>query len=128
MIDCYFCHQEYRSHNQYNHHEPCPICPTKWKVSKTYTIYDDEGVLVNAQIYISRSKVISYPSMRFPGFMGTSYMQLGWDYQFRLDFADKKTYLTAINGDTFQKITEVTGFPITPENAEDKLSLYLTFS
>jgi hypothetical protein len=128
MIDCYFCGSEYEPQDKNRWHQSCPICPTKWKVDKTYTIYDDEGLLVNAQIYIKRSQVISYPAMRLPGLMGTSYLQLGWDYQFRLDFGIQKTILTAINGDTFQKITEVTGFPITPENAEDKLSLYLTFS
>ena len=128
MIDCYFCHEEYQEVNQYNHHQPCPHCSERWKNIKTYTVYDDEGILINAQIYVVRSKVIEYPTMRIPGLMTTGYMQLGWDYQFRLEFANQKTVLNATGNDNIQHIVDIPGFPVTPDNAENKLDLYLTFS
>ena len=49
-------------------------------------------------------------------------------YHFRLHIRDNFTMLGHPTTNAFNDICKITGFPVNPSNAEEKLKLYLLFS
>jgi hypothetical protein len=77
------------------------------------------------QIYIgSNYKVISLPGAPL---MGACHFEVGRKYQIRLHLLENYTNICETTGDSVNNLLKIHGFPINPQNAKEKLKLYLTF-
>lgn len=124
-MNCHFCKTELsleKGHRglSYQFYDPCPNCSNKGDILNVYTSED------YTQIYIG----LNYQVISLPGapLMGACHFEVGKKYQIRLHHKENYTNICETTGDTVKQITKVPGFPINPNNAKEKLKLYLTFS
>lgn len=123
-MNCYFCQYELIKQKSkalyYQFYDPCPNCSNQNDILNVYTSKD------YCQIYVGVNyKIINIPGS-FP--MSNSCLELGRKYQIRLHLHEGFTNICETTGDTVKELFKVPGFPFTPQNAKEKLSLYLTFS
>lgn len=86
--------------------------------------------LLYAHIYIDRTETHLFHMPNIAGKIPsrTETIITGHMYHFRLHIRDNFTMLGHPTTNAFNDICKITGFPVNPSNAEEKLKLYLLFS
>jgi hypothetical protein len=105
-IPCFFCQAMLTGSGPTEMHYVCYSCSSKSSVVTAITTYRPaEQRVVRAHLYIKHKNK---------------------SYHIRYNLEDNKTYI--MNESDENLIASVSGFPITPDNAEKKFKLILTFS
>lgn len=138
-MNCYFCQTKLKDDkrtDQYaDRYHPnsgswdCPDCAGQYDLHSVSVVTSlDDGELLYVHLYVpdKNFKVTYIPG---PGMLpGRSFsVQCGHMYHVRLHLRENYTYIGEAYDDP-QELLRVPGFPITPQNAKEKLKLYLTFS
>jgi hypothetical protein len=123
-MKCYFCQNAIYDIDQ-NGFFDCEACAKKITTGKGQVIHvtDGQGLLF-VHIYIDRRTICRLGGSVFGS---TSYVE-GCSYHFRLHVRENYTNLGIPTDSDVNDICKITGFPINPDNAEEKLKLYLLFS
>jgi hypothetical protein len=98
-MNCYFCLRPISG--DFHQNWDCLLCPQEYQLFRVITSTDTDGSLLYAHIF---------PTYKL---------------QVRLHLRENLTYVEKVN--TYEKLLEIPGFPITPANSKNKVKLYLTF-
>ena len=145
-MNCYFCktklkYQSFRPLEQamkYNLFDHCENCEKLYGV-KVHTMnglkehtpgqYDleDDGELQYVHIYIDERTIIDIPCLGSLSFC-RSHLVFGHNYHIRLHLREGFTNVADPTDSEPNDLFKVPGFPFRPDNAKEKLKLYLLFS
>jgi len=136
-MKCYFCQTELKIDGRcvdlrHPYYSPCETCFVLHGVG-VYTVNGlknnrllqsrDDGELLYAHIYIDERSFI-----QMPGFLSSLTFASGNYYHIRLHLREGYTLVSDSGEEEGHDLLKLPGFPIKPENAKQKLKLYLLFS
>ena len=128
-MKCYFCQEELYD-TERNGFFDCQECSQKISGKGSVTMVTDAQGLLYAHIYIDRTTSHTYhmPNIALKIASGPRSYTTGHVYHFRLHIREGFTNFGAPSDYEFNDICKITGFPVNPSNAEEKMKLYLLFS
>lgn len=129
-MNCYFCNTPKSIGRNGSALDSCKSCENKYGLLGVYTTVDDDNKLMYTHVFIASPeyKVIDMPQSRAIVGLRGSTIEIGYKYHIRWHWQDNHTMIIAQANSHYKELIRLEGFPITIENAKQKLKTYLVFS